>query len=224
MIRALIFDFDGLILETEVPDYEAWREVFTSYGAELPIAIWENVIGQQMVDAGFDPLAFLEAQIGRSLDRQLVGRQHEERYMPRVLAQPVMPGVERLLFDARQRGLKLAVASSSHADWVHGHLTRLELLNKFDVIKTADDVKRTKPDPALYIEALGSLGVGPHEAVVFEDSPNGLTAAKRAGIFAVAVPTEITARLDLNHADLIIRSLADLSLPDLVRRANGHRP
>jgi len=221
MIRALILDFDGLILETEIPDYEAWRDVFQSYGAELPIAMWENVIGQQMTDAGFSPYAYLEQQIGRQLDRQEVGRQHEARYMPRVLVEPIMPGVERLISDARQRDMKLAIASSSHAYWVHGHAKRLGLFDHFDVIKTADDVVRTKPDPALFVAALQALGIGPHEAIVFEDSPNGVTAAKRAGIFAVAVPTGITRNLDLTHADMIINSLADLSLDDLTRHANG---
>lgn len=223
MIRALILDFDGLILETEIPDYDAWREVYESYGAALPLSAWEDVIGQQMADSGFDPIANLEQQIGRPLDKQLVGRQHEQRYMPRVLAEPIMPGVERLISDARQRQLRLAIASSSHADWVNGHLNRLALAAHFDVIKTADDVKRTKPDPALYLEALKSLDISPHEAVVFEDSPNGVKAAKRAGIFVVAVPTPITERFDLTDADMIIPTLADLSLDDLTQRANGYR-
>jgi beta-phosphoglucomutase-like phosphatase (HAD superfamily) len=104
---------------------------------------------------------------------------------------------------------------------VRGHLARLGLYQRFDAIKTADDVKRTKPDPELYVAALTALGVQPTEAVVFEDSPNGVTAAKAAGIYCVAVPNRVTALMKLDHADLRLNSMADLPLASLVKKAEA---
>lgn|SRR5574341_935626 len=220
MIKALIFDFDGLILETEIPDYQAWQEVYRERGVELPMSVWSGVVGSSLATAGFDPLTYLERLIGRPVDRADIMERRERRYLEFVAEQPIMPGVEAVLDEAKQLGLALAIASSSPYSWVGGNLDRLGLLGRFDVIKTADDVERTKPDPALYLAALKALAVGPHEAIVFEDSPNGVTAAKRVGIFTVAVPTEMTAALDLSHADMRVRSLAGLHLEHLI---SNHR-
>ena len=117
-------------------------------------------------------------------------------------------------------GLKLGIASSSDREWVMVHLTRLGLAPYFDVVHTADDVERTKPDPALYILALSSLGLKPEEAIVFEDSPNGVTAAKSAGIFVVAIPNPLTSQLSLDHADLKLDTLADLSVNEIISRVD----
>ena len=117
--------------------------------------------------------------------------------------------------------MKLGIASSSNRDWVRGHLARLGLLEYFDVVHTSDDVERTKPDPALFLLALQSLDLLPGEAIVLEDSPNGVKAAKDAGIFAVAIPNPLTANLDLGLADLVLESLAELSLVDLLQVAEN---
>jgi beta-phosphoglucomutase-like phosphatase (HAD superfamily) len=104
---------------------------------------------------------------------------------------------------------------------VHGHLTRLNLIERFAVIKTADDVERTKPDPALFLAALDDLGVQANEAIVFEDSPNGVLAAKRAGIYVVAIPNPLTAQLNMVSADMQLKSLADLPLRELLSQVNA---
>lgn len=219
MIRAIIFDFDGLILDTEVPDYTAWKEIYQGYGGELPISVWAGVIGGKMADNGFDPIKFLEKQIGRPIDDpQGVHTRHHEMSMEMIATRHALPGAEALIAEAKQRGLKLAVASSSSSKWVRGHLERLGLLHYFDVVKTSDDVAVTKPAPDLFLAALDALGVGPTEAVVFEDSPNGVTAAKRAGIFTIAIPNDITSQLNLSHADLRFDSLADVLLSQLMER------
>lgn len=222
MIRALIFDFDGLILETEMPDYEAWQGIYREQGADLPFEVWGQVIGSRIEETTFDPVRYLEQQIGRSLDGEAINNEQKRRSLDLVLEQRVLPGVEGIITEARQLGLKLGIASSSPLSWVGGHLDRLGLRQNFEVIKTSDDVEHTKPDPALYLAALMALGVRADEAVVFEDSPNGVTAAKRAGLFVVAIPTELTAQLDLSHANLRATSLAEIILPDLLTCADGH--
>ncbi len=223
MIRALIFDFDGLILETEMPDYLAWREIYQEYGAELPVHQWVGIIGARMSETGFDPVRALEAQVGHSLDGDALRSRHDARDLALSLEQPVMPGVEALVADARRRGLKLGIASSSRAGWVSGHLERLGLSHHFDVVKTIDDVERAKPDPALYRSALEALQVAASEAIVLEDSLNGVVAAKRAGIYVVAVPTELTRHLDLSTANMQLRSLADITLDELIAQVGGHQ-
>ena len=133
-------------------------------------------------------------------------------------SQSLMPGVLELLRDAKQHGLKLAIASSSHHEWVDTHAKRLGIFDHFDAVIAADDVGvgRTKPQPDLFLLALNQLQVQKNEAVIFEDSPNGVKAANRAGVFVVAVPNHITSLLTIEGANLIVKSLADLSLSELM--------
>jgi HAD superfamily hydrolase (TIGR01509 family) len=138
-----------------------------------------------------------------------------------ILEQPVLPGVLDYLEGARRLGLRVGLASSSSCEWVLGHLSRLGLLNYFHEIRASEDVKRTKPDPALYLQVLHGLGVPAEQGVALEDSPNGILAAKRAGLFCVAVPNALTRRLPLDHADLRLESLADLPLESLLVEVEG---
>ena len=125
--------------------------------------------------------------------------------------------MQDLLDGGRARGLRLAVASSSSHAWVDSHLSRLGLAGRFDGVICSDDVApgRTKPNPDLFLLALDRLEVQKEAAVVFEDSSNGVRAARSAGIFVVAVPNPLTSRLGVNGADLTVNSLAELSLDEL---------
>ena len=140
-----------------------------------------------------------------------------EKHQARVSQLPPLPGVIDYIRDARSIGLKLAVASSSSRSWVTGHLDRLNLLEKFDVVKTREDVAYTKPHPDLFLAALDSLGLKSSEVFVLEDSPNGIKAANSAGIFCVVVPNPMTKNLPIEQADLRLDSLADLPFGELVK-------
>lgn len=216
MIRGIIFDFDGLIVDTEWPVYQSWVEIFDFFGVELPFDQWATIIGTSSHEH-FDPFDMIERQVDQTLDRQNLHEKRRGRELEMVADQPILPGVEQILSNAKTLNLKLGIASSSDRDWVEGNLARLGLLEYFDVIHTSDDVERTKPDPSLYLLALQSLGLSPVEAVVLEDSPNGVIAAKDAGIFTIAVPNPLTASLNLDRADMILESLAELSLVDLIQ-------
>jgi HAD superfamily hydrolase (TIGR01509 family) len=224
MIRGLIFDFDGLILDTESTVYQSWRELYQEHGQELPLQEWGQIIGVSP-DEHFDPLARLESHVGPLGDRQAIAEQRLQRELSLVVKQPILPGVEAYLQAGQNLGLKMAIASSSSLEWVGGHLRRLGLWPYFDAVHTSDDVERTKPNPALYQLALQSLNLSPEEAIVLEDSPNGVTAAQKAGIFCVAVPNPLTSQLCLDHADMQIESLADLPLERLIDivENNHHR-
>lgn len=213
-IRALVFDFDGLILDTEGPVYEAWREVYAEHGEELPIAFWQTIIGRG--SNWFDPLADLERRLGRSLDRDRIRGARQARVKELVGALPILPGVVQWIEAAERLGLKLGVASSSSRAWVVGHLERLGLERHWDCVRCRDDVARAKPDPDLYLAVAAELGVAPAEAIAIEDSPNGCLAAKAAGLYCVAVPNRMTAGLDFAAADVRLASLAQVTLPDFL--------
>lgn len=223
MIRALVFDFDGLIVDTESPDYDSWREIYEAHGCGLPLDEWCGNIGRGAAEVKFVPFDHLQAQVTRALDHSEVRAQRRKRYLAMIDAQPILPGVADTIADAKRLGLKLAVASSSDCAWVTGHLTRLNLIQHFEVIRCADDVANTKPHPELYLAAVAALGVAPHEAIALEDSSHGLTAAKAAGLYAVAIPNPMTHRLPLEHADMRLNSLADLPLQSLLTQLENRR-
>src|SRR5215510_4836294 len=214
-MRLVVFDFDGLILDTEVPVYDVWQAIYAEHGHTLDFARWAECIGTADT---FDPCEHLESLLGRRVDAEALVRLHRARTDALIAAQPILPGVRECVEEARQLGVRLGVASSSSRKWVEGHLTRLGLREHFEVVRCRDDVKIVKPDPALYLAVLEATGVPGREAVAIEDSPNGVWAAKRAGMSAVAVPNALTARLDLAHADLRLRSLADLPLRELLAK------
>lgn len=218
MIKALIFDFDGLILDTETPEYETWREIYREFGHELGIEAWGQIVGGTAA-SDFRPLPYLQTLTGRDLTTLDLSARASQQNLTRIASQAPLPGVLATLRAARRLGLRLAVASSSPHSWVDGHLTRLGLTHFFDTIKCADDVARTKPEPDLYLAALRALGVDAMEAVAFEDSPNGVRAARAAGIFVVAIPNPVTAQLKINGESLRLDSLAELSLDELLFKA-----
>lgn len=214
MIRGLVFDFDGLMVDTESPAYESWQEIYREYGCELPLSRWAAVLGGSGRE--FDPCVYLQERIGQSLDCEAIGARRWQRKLELVATQPLLPGVAEYISAGRRLGLQLGVASSSSRKWVVGHLDRLGVSECFDAIICADDVTHVKPDPEIYQSALATLDLRPDEAIAIEDAPNGLLSAKRAGLFCVAVPNPLTGQLPLDHADLRLASLAETSLETLL--------
>jgi len=215
VIRALVFDFDGLILETETPAYQAWVEVYREFGHELPKELWLEYIGRE--GGWFDALAYLEGLVGPRADRDEIEKRRDARKTELVMAAAESAGLRALLTDARSRGLRLAVCSSSTPKWVVGHLERLDLARYFDHVQCRDRPDlRAKPAPDLYLAACAGLGVRPNEAIAFEDSRNGMLAAQAAGMRCVVVPNELTIAMDLTGADHRFESLAAVSLQTLL--------
>ncbi|MBN1937329.1 MAG: HAD family hydrolase [Anaerolineae bacterium] len=209
MIRALIFDFDGLIVDTESADYQTWRALYDAHGVHLDMARWNSGIGSYDT---FDPYDYLAEQLGQPVDREVIRAEHRALLDALMIDAVPLPGVLDWIAGAQRSGLRLGIASSSSHRWVEGFLAQLGLREPFQVICCNDDVERTKPDPALYRLALERLGVPPGHAVALEDSPNGVRAAKAAGLYCIAVPNPMTRGLDFDGHDLRLDSLADLSL------------
>ncbi len=219
-VKAFIFDFDGLILDSETPVYDAWKEIFQDYGVDLSFSIWQCTVGTSR-DA-FDPVLYLEEQIGRPLNRKQLNQRQIIRSYENILDKDALPGVISFLDEALRRGIKMAVASSSTTDWVFCNLVRLDIANRFDVICCGDEVKKVKPEPDLFLLAAGLLNLTPDEVIVLEDSPLGITAARTAGMYCVAVPNPVTLSMSINHADLVINSLAETYM-DYILEKFEHR-
>lgn len=220
MIRALIFDFDGTIVDTETPEFESWRLEYAVFGVELPLNLWATLIGTTTPGA-FEPYSWLESKIGRALDREPLHVRRRAVMMDLIAAERPRPGIEDWLVGGRERGLGLAVASASRRPWVEQHLTGVGLIDRFDHLATGDLVERPKPAPDVYQLAAKRLGIAPHEAIAIEDSRHGVASAKAAGMFTIAVPNRMTAGLDFSEADLRVDSLAALKLGEAILMAGG---
>ena len=219
MIKALIFDFDGLILDTETPEYLAWQNIYHEHGFELPHEEWGKIIGGSGL-SNFDAAEHLSLLSQGRLDSVSLRARHRLECDSAIARASILPGVLETIHEAKRLGLKLAIASSSPHSWVDGHAKRLGIFDHFDAVVCADDVGvgRTKPNPDLFLSALNQLQVGKDAAIIFEDSPNGVTAANRAGIFVVAVPNAVTSLLAIEGANLILSSLSDFPLIELLHQ------
>lgn len=208
VIAALLLDFDGLVVDTETTDYESWRSVFEDHGAVLPRDRWIASIGTD--GSSYVPLEHLQ-ELVEGVDEQHVHATRRARREALFESLTPLPGVLDWLGEARSAGACIGVVSSSPLSWVNGHLERVDLREHIDFLMTRNDVPRVKPHPDLYLRALERAGVDASRAIAVEDSPNGLTAAKAAGLFCVAVPGPMTLGLDFTTADLTLASLEERS-------------
>jgi HAD superfamily hydrolase (TIGR01509 family) len=214
MIKGIIFDFDGTIVDTETPVFQSWSDIYREFNQILPFELWRTIVGTS--DGKFDPLDYLKSKINQDVDIKRI--KDKEKALENILiAKTVpMPGVVSYLDDARKLGLILGIASSSSQEWVKTNLERMNLAGYFSAITTCEEVTLTKPYPYLFEKTLKKMRLYPYQVIAVEDSPLGVTAAKAAGIFTLAVPNNITREMKLDHADLVLNSLSELSLEELV--------
>ena len=216
MHRALIFDFDGLMVDTEMPVYEAWQEIYRAYGATLTLGEWLGAVGYVH---GFDPRRRLAEATGRTdLDWVAIEAELDRRVGELMTGQGLLPGVADILRAGAAAGWRLGVASNSTTDWVVPNLERLGLRKMFETVRTRESVTRPKPAPDVYLAALGDL-LGPDAdpgagSMAFEDSQPGVEAAAAAGLRVVAIPSALTRHQDLSRAHETVATLAGYRLPD----------
>jgi HAD superfamily hydrolase (TIGR01509 family) len=219
MTAVLALDFDGTVLDTEWPAYQAAAELWGEFGVELTVADWAWRIGT----AGHDnPFVELERRLGRALDPALDARRVARKNQLTDEA-PLNAGVLAWLDEAEALGVPVGIASSSPASWVERNLERLGLRARFACLACCDEVLPAKPDPASYRHAVEQLGGDPSASVAVEDSEHGVRAARGAGLFVVAVPHDLTAHMDLSGADAVVDSLVAFSLGDALERARRRR-
>jgi putative hydrolase of the HAD superfamily len=213
VVDAVVFDFDGLIVDTEWSIYEMAATTFAEFGIDLQVPVWATIVG--LADES-DWWGRLCESNGWEVDRDDWWRRYgaiDRSFRDHL---PVLPGVVDLLDDLAAASVPAGIASSSAREWVSGHLGRLGLLDRFATIAGVDRTGGVgKPAPDSYLLACTDLGAVPARSVAIEDSSHGITAAKAAGLACVAVPSRITRHTDLSAADLTVESLADLRLADL---------
>jgi len=216
MLKALIFDFDGLILDTETPEVFVWETIYREHGYQLPIEEWAKTVGGFGLST-FDAAEHLAHLSGGRLDPVSLRLRYRRESDAIVQASPILPGVMDLIQSAQQIGVKVAIGSSSPHSWVDSHTQRLGIYHLFTPIICQDDVApgRTKPHPDIYLKVLYQLQVANTEAVIFEDSPNGVKAARQAGVFVVAVPNQLTGQMQVS-GDITVASLEEISLQRLM--------
>jgi HAD superfamily hydrolase (TIGR01509 family) len=217
-LEGILFDFDGLILDTESPVYQAWAEKFQEYGRQLSIEEWAKIVGRSHKEKG--PIeGFLDSLPNHQKETIVQEVSHREREL--VQQQKPLPGAVELIKGARKKGLKLGVVSSSDRAWVHFHLERLGLLDEFDYTSCEEDVEEAKPHPALYQLGLQKTGLPAEKVLALEDSPHGVLAAKRAGLYCIAVLNPVTKRLPFYNnggkPDLMLESLEEFPWDELMK-------
>jgi HAD superfamily hydrolase (TIGR01509 family) len=219
-VQAVIFDFDGLIVDTEMPDYLAWQEVYARYGWPFPLNAWLRNVGRN--DSPFDALApFRGPDSPMAPDAVLaLWRQHHAR-LERDYLKP-LPGVVPLLEHLKRAGTRTAIASSTRRARIESLVAQLHLADRFDALACGDEVPRAKPAPDVYRLAARRLAVSPAACVALEDSEPGVRAAKAAGMPCIAVPSQITRTMDFSAADLVAASLLDVSLDTIAQVARRH--
>ena len=213
-MTALIFDFDGTIVDTESPAHESTAQIWSDHGVELDFEWWVEGLGTNRQGSWVHEL---ERRLGREIDREAALAKRQRVKNAITDRQPVLPGVAELLGAATAAGLPLAVGSSSEHVWVDRHLERVELMPLFDHVVCRDDVGgRAKPAPDVFLRAVELLDVDPAQVVVIEDSHNGVHAARAAGLRTLVVPNPLVAHLEFPDADWHLHALDARSPADLL--------
>lgn len=213
LIKAIIFDFDGLIIDTETAWYEAYKETMNFYKCDLPLEQFAKCIGTDETVL----YEFFKEQLGDTCNIEEIEARAKSLHKLKMKIPQAREGVRDYLEEARKFGYKIALASSSSREWVTHYLEELGLLNYFEVIITSDDVKKVKPAPDLYLKAINALNISPAEALAFEDSLNGLQSAVTAGLMCVIVPNPVTESLAFEKYELRLKSMEEKSLIDVIK-------
>lgn len=204
---AVLFDFDGILVDTEWAIYQAWRRVFEAHGQHLPLEIYTRCIGSDF--ATWSPKTHLEELTGLAFDWHDLDTRRQGEIMADLTHEGPMHGAIAVLEKLKSAEIPCAVVSSSSHHWVDGWLEKLGLAAYFKTTVCRGDAPRIKPAPDLYLEAAKRLAILPADCLVIEDSLNGLNSARSAGMAAWVVPNRVTECLDFSGAEQIFRSLAE---------------
>ena len=219
-LKAVIFDFDGTIIDTESTAFHAWKSIYREHGHELRVEEYAQCIGTN--HAIFNPQTVLASRVAHEIDWDEVTPRRRMLERELLSRQKIAPGVSELVEAARRKGLRLAIGSSSPRKWIDHVMPLPDADRIFDAVVTSDEAP-PKPLPDIFLVALDRLGISAAEAVVIEDSPNGALAAHRAGIFCITVPNAITRLLRFEHGDLRVESLAAITLDQICNAHRRHR-
>lgn len=212
-LKAVVFDFDGVILDTEDAEFQAWSSVFSDFGVTLEMEEWSKCVGN--APGSWSAPEHL-ASLVSGVDTGAAERTYLGRRDAMIVEMDVRPGVRELIAELVAEGVPLAVASSSRHVWVDGLLRQVGLREEFPIIWTRDKAGRAKPWPDVYLKACEELGFSPARCVAIEDSPNGCLAAQEAGLKILGCPNEVTRWFfDASLCDRVVGSLGEVGVGDL---------
>lgn len=214
MIKAIIFDFDGTIIDTETAWYKVFRDAYQKHGIELTLEKYSECLGTSL--DSFNPYTYLSTHYNISIDLDAFRKYVQQKHIEMMEKEAIRPGILNYLRTAKDRGYQIGLASSSKQAWIDKFVDLLEIREYFECYCTADTVERVKPFPDLYLQALEKLEVHPEEAIAIEDSPNGARAAVKAGIHTVVIKNAITKQLAFDYGHHTIESLEDYKLEELI--------
>lgn len=206
--RGIIFDFDGVLVDTEWAIYRSWVQLFKREGQEISIETYSPCLG-----AGYshwNPADYLESLTGKHYDWEVETPARQAVLEADLEQMGLMSGVAELLNWCKAHHIPMAVASSSSRRWVEGWLRKLNIYDDFKGVFTRTDGYPVKPDPALFLAAAKCLDIPKSQCIIIEDSENGTVAAQNAGIPCIAIPNRMTAHADFSRACKILPSLSDL--------------
>ena len=212
----VIFDMDGVLADTGPIHFESWVKLGKKIGIEFTREFFDNTFGQQSP-------TITRKLVGSKVDEDCIDqwakfKEKSYREMVKDKLKP-LPGVLKILADLKLKGFKLAVGSSGPSKNVDLLLTSLKIKENFDVIITAADVKKGKPEPDVFLVAADALGINPTNCLVIEDAPVGIEAAIRAGMISIGLTTT-HGKEELLGAQLIIKDLSEITIDDILHLFN----
>ncbi|MBK1789555.1 HAD family hydrolase [Persicirhabdus sediminis] len=199
-IQAVLFDFDGLILDTEWPIYTSWLRLYQREGQDLPVQMYAQCIG-----SGFhtwSPEAYLEELTGKEFDWEKENAARQIELEADIETQDLLPGIKQTLIGLKQKGIICAVVSSSSHAWVDRWVSHHQLDEFFLTTVCREDANQIKPAPDLYLEGAKQVGIKPAHCLVIEDSQNGVLAGAEAGMRTVVVPSRLTQHYEFELATM----------------------
>jgi len=214
MFAAVVFDFDGVLIDSESPGFESHRRIYEQCGAALTVEEWCGQIGTYVEGEEEGWYLRLCERTTRSPARAVYEAERRRLFEALVPREP-MRGIRELLAELDSAGVPLAIASTAPARWVVTAAERIGVRAVFRAIVTGDEVARRKPAPGVYLEAARRLGVDPSKTIAIEDSAPGIASARAAGMPTVAIPHWLTELHDLSGADLRVAHAGELSLARL---------
>lgn len=213
MLKALVFDFDGVIVDTEVEWYYIYRDwLKKNYLYDLQIKDYLVCVGANSESL----FSFIEQELGANVPIREFEKTAMEEFIKRTNKLPAMDGVEKLLKEAKEKGIKIAIATSATRKKPYTHLKRLHLIEYFDALSTAELSENIKPAPDIFLKAAELLKCKPEECLAIEDSLNGLIAAQRANMPCLIVPNRITENSKFEGYYQKVSSLKDINLQGII--------
>lgn len=209
MIKAIIFDMDGLIVNTETLYSKAVQKVIGKREKQYTFKVKRQMMGR----TGIEAMRILKDKLGLKKSAEEILKEREKIY-GRILSQTKIkpfPGTLELLKLLNALRIKKALASSSSGKWIKLTLKKLNIAKEFKVVVSGDEVKKGKPNPEIYLLAAKRLDLSPQDCLVLEDSLAGVKSAKRAGMKCIAVPNKYTKGIDFSRADKVVNSLEEIN-------------